>query len=307
MTSAAVVGAALGSTVFFSLATALKHRSAGHAPDAQDLRARQLARFVAATAAHPLWLAGILSDVAGLALQVYALHIGALAVVQPLLITALLISLVLNHWLTHTRMTAREVVWGAVLVAALVGFLLVSGAASPDVTGPPQPVERVPAAVAGIVALVIGGGSVLAARALPRGRGAALMGVTVGLIYAFTAALLKSCSNVMTEHGPVGLVTSWQLYLLLLLGASGLVLSQLTFQAGPLTASLPAIATIDPLVSVALGAGLYDERLRSTPAAVLGEIACLALLSAAAVFLSRVRAARESALPPPQEPALTSS
>lgn len=298
MTSPAVVAAALGSTAFFALATALKHRSAGHAPDAQDLRPGRLGRFIVATAAHPLWLGGLLADVGGLGLQVYALHIGALAVVQPLMITALLFSLCANHWLAGARIPGRELAWGGVLVAALAGFLLVSGATSPATTGAPQPADHLPAALTAAVALVLGAACVFTAQRLPRGRRAALMGVTVGLLYAFTAALIKAGSNVLSAHGSVSLLTGWQLYVLIAVGLTGLVLSQLTFQAGPLAASLPAIATIDPLVSVALGVVVYDERLRSGAAAVVGELACLALLSIAAVFLSRVRAATE----PPTAP-----
>jgi drug/metabolite transporter (DMT)-like permease len=139
---AAVVTVTLCATACTSLSTALKHRSAGQTSHTHRPNLRELVTFVVETTRHPLWLAALVADGVGFGLQVTALHLGALAVVQPLMVTALVFSLVLNHWVAGTRVSAREVSASAVLVAALVGFLLVSGASSPDVTGPPQPADR---------------------------------------------------------------------------------------------------------------------------------------------------------------------
>jgi hypothetical protein len=68
------------------------------------------------------------------------------------------------------------------------------------------------------------------------------------------------------------------------------VLGQLAFQAGPLRASLPAIAIVDPLASIALGVFVYDEHLRPGVAAMTGELACLLVLCAAAIYLGRISA-----------------
>jgi hypothetical protein len=293
----AVLSATLGATAFFSLATALKHRSASHAPEVNGAGRGALARFVLATARHPLWLGGIGADVGGVLLQVVALHLGPLAVVQPLMITALLFSLVLNHKLARTRVSKREVTGGMVLVAALLGFLTVSGASSPRITGPVQPPDHLGAVVIGLVSVVLAGLCVLVARRLPRDASAATLGVAVGLTYASTAALIKSCSDVALSQGWIAVLTSWQLPLLVVAGAAGLLLSQLAFQAGPLRASLPAIATVDPLVSIALGVVVYDEHLRPGVGALTGEVICLLVLCAAAIYLCMMQAVQEAAEP----------
>jgi drug/metabolite transporter (DMT)-like permease len=292
MSVLAVVGASVGATAFFALSTALKHRSARTAPDASGLEPRRLARFVHATARHPLYLGGLVADVVGVSLQVYALHIGALSVVQPLLTTALLFSLVLAHRVAGTRISRRELAWGAVLVVALVGFMLASGTVRASAPAMVQAADRVPAVLAGILAVVLAATCVLTSRRLPSGGAAALMGVAVGTAYACTAALIKSCTNIVAA-GPVALLTSWQPYLLVVAGGIGLLLAQLAFQSGPLTASLPAIATVDPLLSVAIGVWVYDERLNRGPWAVGAEVGFLALMSLAAVMLSRVQAVTE--------------
>lgn len=288
-----VVAVALGSSAFFALATALKHRTAGLTPAVHGAGRGTLGRFLLATARHPLWIGGIGADAGGLALQVTALHIGALSVVQPLMITGLLFSLVLTHKIAGTRVPIREIAGGLLLVAALVGFLAISGASSPRITGPAQAADHRPALVIGLAAAALAGLCILLARQLPRGGAAALLGIAVGLTYACTAALIKSCSDVVLSFGPLALLTSWQLYLLVAAGAVGLVLSQLAFQAGPLRASLPAIATVDPLVSIALGVLVYDEHLRAGLGPITAEVGCLLGLCAAAIYLSRISGAAE--------------
>jgi drug/metabolite transporter (DMT)-like permease len=288
----AVVGASVGATAFFALSTALKHRSARTAPDVSGLAPRRLLRFVGATARHPLYLAALLADGLGLALQVYALHIGALSVVQPLLTTALLFSLVLAHRVAGTRITRRELAWGAVLVVALVGFMLASGTARTGSSAMLQAADRAPAVLAGVMAVTLAATCVLTSRKLPSGGAAALMGIAVGIAYACTAALIKSCTNIVSSGLPA-LATSWQPYVLVVAGGIGMVLAQLAFQAGPLTASLPAIAAVDPLLSVAIGVWVYDERLSRGAWSVAAEVGCLTLMSVSAVLLSRVQAATE--------------
>jgi drug/metabolite transporter (DMT)-like permease len=296
-----VTAAALGATAFYALSTALKHRTAGLTPQVRGAGRGALGRFVLATARHPIWLAAIAADTAGLALQVLALHLGALSVVQLLMITALVFSLVLAHRFARTRMSTKEVVGGVVLVAALLGFLVISGASSPTISGSPQPADHAPAIAIGVTAVVVAVVCVLLARQVPRGLAAALLGTAAGLTYAMTAALIKSSSDVALSHGVlsqgvVALLTGWQLYVLIVAGLVGLVLGQLAFQAGPLRASLPAIAIVDPLVSIAVGVFVYDEHLRPGLAAMTGELACLLVLCAAAIYLGRISADQETGL-----------
>lgn len=293
-----VVPISLGSAAFFSLATALKHRSAGQMPHVEQFRPRELLGFAAATLRHPLWLAGILADVGGFGLQVLALHLGGLIVVQLVLVSAVLFSLVVAHWIAGTRISGRELVLAPVVVVSVVGFLLVSGA----LTATPDRADRLPAVLAAVSILAAVVSFVVASRRFSRRkwgsrRAAALLGVAAGAIYAGTAALIKVCTNVAADHGPLALLTSWQVYALIAAGGSGLFLAQMAFQAGPLAASLPATATTDPLVSVVLGVVVFDEQLRTGAVPVVLSLVCLAALSTAVVLLSRIRATVEHAGP----------
>ena len=141
------------------------------------------------------------------------------------------------------------------------------------------------AAVAGLVLALAC--LLLAHRRRPAADAAALIGVAVGVVYAATAALLKGLTD-RAVLGPLVMLTSWQLYTVVVVGAIGLFLSQLAFQAGPLTASLPAIATVDPLLSIVVGVLVYDEHIHRGPWSGLGLVVLMALLGASVIQLGKV-------------------
>lgn len=285
-----VVVLSLGSALAFAVSTNLKHSSAAQVPDASGLRVGTLARFVAATVSHRLWLAGIVADVIGLALQVVALHLGALAVVQPLLVSGLLFSLLLRRR-RGRRVTGAEIRWSLVLSACLVTFLFLAGANPGTGTGAGDGPDRLPAVVAAVVGVAVAAACLLLAhRRRPAAGAAALIGVAVGMVYAATAALLKGLTD-RAVHGPLVALTSWQLYTVIVVGAVGLLLSQLAFQAGPLTASLPAMATVDPLLSIVVGVMVYDEHIHRGPWSGAGLVVLMLLLGVSVVELGKVDAA----------------
>lgn len=235
----------------------------------------------------PLWVAGLGFDAVGVALQVLALHFGELALVQPLLVSGMLFALVLRRLVVRERFTLRELAWGLVLTACLVGFLFFSGAMSGSTSG--GTADRGAAIVTGVAtAGAIIGCLVLARRGVPAAARAAVLGVAVGAAYAITAALIKSATNVLAASGALSLFTSWQFYAVLLTGVGGQLLAAMSFKAGPLTASLPATATIDPLLSVLIGILIYDEQLHRGPLGGVVLLVLLLLLVAAVIQLGRV-------------------
>lgn len=283
-----VVGLSVTAAVAFAVSTTLKKALASQVPDIRQPRTGGVARFVTATLRHPLWLGATVADITGLALQVTALHLGTLTIVQPLLVSGLLFALLLRHR-TARRIDTREIVWALVLVGCLIGFLSASGAASG--TSSLSTADRLPAAIAGAAGLLTATAClILAQRAVPAAGRAALIGIAVGAIYAATAALIKAATNVLSNSGLGSLLLSWQLYAVLALGAAGLFLAQVAYQAGPLTASLPAMTTVDPLLSVAIGVTVYDEQLHRGPFSGALLLGLLLLLAASVIQLGRLDA-----------------
>lgn len=81
MTLTAVV-LALIAAVLFGLSSVLEQRSTKQVPERGPLSPRLLLDL----ARRPLWITAIGMQIAGNPLQVVALHIGALALVQPVLV-----------------------------------------------------------------------------------------------------------------------------------------------------------------------------------------------------------------------------
>ena len=232
---------------------------------------------------HRLWLAGIACDVVGLTLQIVALHLGALSVVQPLLLTSLIFALIIRGYFEHRPISRRQSVWALVLTVTLGCFVVL--AATPAAVA--ESADRGPAAIAGTLGVILVMICLVLGRRLRNGGWtAAILGTAVGVIYAATAALIKAATDIAARN-PVDLLRSWQLYTVIAVGALGLVLSQLTFQAGPLTASLPATATVDPLLSIVIGVAVYDERIRQGFGTDALLLLLLALLGTAVVQLIR--------------------
>jgi hypothetical protein len=283
-----VVALSVSAALAFAVSTTLKKASASQVPVTPKSGLRGIGGFVRRTVSHPLWLGGVLADLVGLALQITALHLGALALVQPLLVSGLLFALLLRH--RHDRTINRqEAVWSGVLVSCLVAFLAVSGSVSDSAHS--AAADRVPAALATTAGVLTAALCLsIARRAVPAATRAALIGVAVGAVYAGTAALIKATTNVLSQHGLWATLVSWQLLAVVVLGAVGLFLTQLAFRAGPLTASLPAISTVDPLLSVAIGVLVYDEHLRRGPLSGAALLALLLLLALSVVQLGKVEA-----------------
>jgi hypothetical protein len=84
------------------------------------------------------------------------------------------------------------------------------------------------------------------------------------------------------------ILTSWQPYALVLVGLSAVVFSQLAFRAGPLSAGLPVVVTVNPLLSVPIGAVLYGEHVDDSALGIAVECVFLGLLATATVVLVRL-------------------
>lgn len=138
--------------------------------------------------------------------------------------------------------------------------------------------------------LVVAAISALLSRAgSPRHR-ALTLGLATGACFGVLAALVKVVIAELSRGGVLGLVTTWPLYGLAVIGGVGLLLNMSAFQAGPLAASFAALTIVDPLVSIALGVAGFGERLTSTPLAIGLEVLGLAVMSAGVAATARFAA-----------------
>ncbi|MEU1806616.1 DMT family transporter [Streptomyces sp. NPDC019937] len=235
---------------------------------------------------RPYWLAGGAAMVVSAVAQVGALAVGRLSVVQPLLVSELLFTLVVGSLVFHRRPGGRTWLAFVMLAAGLALFLV---AADPS-HGRAMSRNGLWLPTGVVLALVVGA-LVLVARVL-RGAGrAAALGCATAVGFACTAALIKEFTG-RFGGGAAAVFTGWPLYAVCLVGLLSFLMLQVTLRAGTLAASQPALTLGDALVSIALGWVLFGERVE-LGLRLLPEAIGVALMAAGIVGLTRSPALAE--------------
>ena len=73
---------------------------------------------------QPMWLFGAVALIAGFVFQAIALHIGALSIVQPLMVAELVFALLIRRLWFHHRVSGAAW-WSAVITCAGLGLFIV--------------------------------------------------------------------------------------------------------------------------------------------------------------------------------------
>ncbi len=186
-------------------------------------------RFARYLLSNPLWLFGWVALAGAFVFQAWALHIGQMSVVQPLLVTELVFALLLRRFWVHQQI--RAVTWTA--AAATCGTLALFIAVSEPTGG--NAVASSSAWV-GAVAATAGAATVLALCSL-RGspvRRAVLLGSAASVSWALVAAFIKATTDTLTQYGLGGMFTHWPVYALAVAGLAAEYLNQAAFHVGPL-------------------------------------------------------------------------
>jgi drug/metabolite transporter (DMT)-like permease len=238
---------------------------------------------------RPVWLLGIASMIAGFLLQLTALRYGALALVQPILALELLLVFGFMAVAGRRRVRIKRRDWAAA-AAMLAGIAVFLRLASPS--GGRLHAPGVSWLLAALITLAI----VLAAIAVASGLGrqtgasttrrAAWLGAATGIAWGFVAAVIKELSSHLGS-GVGAVLSTWSLYVLVVVGAATMVLASHALAAGPLAASQPGFTVLDPLSAALLGVFLFSEHIRTGPWDLAGEALALGLLVAGASGLSR--------------------
>jgi len=133
----------------------------------------------------------------------------------------------------------------------------------------------------------VGGGCLLVAARNQDLRPLALA-LACGVNYGVAAFSIKL---VTTEFagGPAMVFTNWPIYVFAVAGPAGFILNQDAFQQGTLLAPVQAIiTTADPVISIGLGVLWLGVALRTSPAAIAGQVASLLLMTAGIIVTARV-------------------
>ncbi|WP_460350108.1 DMT family transporter [Actinoallomurus acanthiterrae] len=254
MATAIAVLTALLAACCFGVAAVVQQAAASSIPEAQSLRPR----LIWALAHRPLWLAGISMSVASYFIQGAALAFGSLVLVMPLASTDLLFALPLIAWRRGQRLTSAEVTGAACTAGGVAAFLTVlphtAGAAAPGLW------DWLPLLLvtASLVTVLVSAGL-----HNPGRRRTGMYAAAAGLLFALLDALTKATADLLRNDGLAAL-WHWEPYALLVIGGTGVLLAQSSYQAGSLAISLPLIDTLEPIGAVLIGTLIFQERLASS-------------------------------------------
>lgn len=266
---AVAVVTAFGAAVLLGLGFVIQQRNASEVDEELVLSPKILLRLVR----NPKWLTGIACMVGGQILGAIALGLGGLGLAEPIMGSNLLFALFIVATFYHQRLRWREWLGALLLVGGLSGFII-AGAPAQGTTRhvPPLSWAAMGVAVASTAAILV-----YLAKRHSWAEEAAYLAGGAGVLYGLQDALTKRAFS-LSSHDPLALLTSWPAYLLVAVAIVGMVLAQSAFRSGPLTSSLAPVTAAEPITGIAIGAGMYSEHLRMSPAPLMGEIASLVVM-----------------------------
>lgn len=276
---------AVAASVTFGWSTAAMHNSAFTAPR----HVEGLPSLLRHVVTDRLWLSGMMASLGGLVLHAFALSLGSIVIVQPIIATGLLWSFGFGELLQRRRPPRGMVLWAGLTAAGLAVFFT----SDASTRGRPSPDSSEAAVVLAVGAALVTVGWLIS-RSGTRRRGGLALGGAAGVVFGLIAGTLKATA---ASHGVVDLVTSWPVYVLLLLGAVGFTLNQAAYNRVPLSQSLPILNVVNPVVALVFGYVAYQERPSGTALQETAQALGLVLTLLSVFMLARIEASEFSGHP----------
>ena len=270
MISAVLLAVACAAT--FAVSTSVQHQAAEAAPES----ARGLVQLLAYLIRRPLWLLGQFLATCAFALHGLALHAGALALVQPIVVSGIVWAVPTRAAMSRRMPSAGEV-WAVVVTATgLAGFLVAS---SPSEGGNAGRGLTTVLLALGVVAVAICASAVAEGISNHPRQRAFFLGVTSGVLFGLVAGLLKMSLQTLSEGGVPLLLTTWPVWGLLLAGAGGVLTNQRAYRVAALSASMPVLNIANVLTALTLGFSVFHEVPRHSPGMLVIEVLTLSAVA----------------------------
>jgi drug/metabolite transporter (DMT)-like permease len=259
------VAVTIVSAVLYNVGFVLEKHALGSLP---PVHARRFGHLLASVLSSPLWVAGFISMLGGLGLQVVALSLVSISVVQPVFVSGIVVLLVLSHVSLKERLGRRE--WSAVGVVALsllaISLSLDSNSDHASANGAFGIL-----ALAAIPTMFVAAWlfvSVDRSQTRPTGRlhiRAPMYGVSTGLIYGVAALATKAVAAQVEKYGLMSsiphVLTSAYLYTLVGASLIGLLLFQTALQRCQASVVVPVSNVISSTYLVIVGTFIFGEHL----------------------------------------------
>lgn len=271
---------ALLSAATFAISTSVQHEAAETAPES----ARGALGLVSHLLRRPSWLIGQLVAIVGFTLHALALHYGPIALVQPIVISGIVLAVPARAAISRRLPSARELRAVSLTALGLAAFLV----ASSPTAGVHAHIGVRPVLLTGAGAASALGAGLVARLSVRPVRRAFFLGVASGVLFGMVAGLLKLALQEFADGGVSRALTIWPTWVMVVAGAAGVLTNQLAYRLARLSASMPVLNIVDGLVALAFGYLVFEEVPRASPVFLLIEVGALACVGAGLWLVARL-------------------
>lgn len=236
-------------------------------------------RLASLLAGSPLWIAGGVVAVLGFAFHAAALHIGSLAVVQPVLTLSLPVSVLVSgpgrmrRRRSKRHVSASDWIGIGCLCAGVAVFL---GVGAP-VSGPAR--SRMLLLLATVIAAAIVGLLYLLGRDGSPATHGVLWGSAAAVAFGLAAGLTKAVTADVASGGITKALLAWPTWVLPVAAFGGLILEQAAFAGGTLTSVMMPVTLLNPMTAALLGLFAWHDHFTAGPIAILIAIGLSLILA----------------------------
>ncbi|WP_306231369.1 DMT family transporter [Agrococcus beijingensis] len=272
----AIVGA-----IFLSVGTQFQHRGVGHFEGGDQRGAHLGGTALVKMLRNPAWLIGTLLLGLAVVLQLGALALAPLIVVQPLGAVALVVTAILNSRLAGIKLDHRTI---RAITLCLLGIgIFVTVAAIFAVERPINDRQLLTVLSLLVVALV---GVGIVWWYFRKRANAIFYIIAAGVLYGFVVTLSKVVINriISSQFDWLTIVCAVALLVALLVGSYAV---QLAHASGPPDLVIAGLTVVDPLIAVLIGVTVLGEASATPPWAIIVFAGAGALAVAGVFSLAR--------------------
>lgn len=246
---------ALASAAFLAFGTQRQSSAVQAESGGLNVGTRGMARLLL----NPRWLFGLLLMVIGMGLNVAALAMAPLTVVQPLGAIALVMTTVINS--RDQGITINRATWISIVVCMVGSVAFVMLAVNATHESPVDPLEQWTVIGLLVIVVLIFGSIAYTRRRHPHGAFFYILGA--GVLFGFTAVLVRTIAVAVKHwdvHGNFWVQVPWApLIAVAVAGLMGQYFNQNAYSSGPPELVIAGLTVIDPMVGVAVGIFVLGE------------------------------------------------
>ena len=233
---------------------------------------------------HPRWVLGLALLGVGMVLNIVALTLGTLTVVQPIGAIALVITTIVNSRDQGIRLNRATIVSITACVAGSALFVLMAVSVVRENTHVDPPQELTVVLLLAVVITIFGGALSLFKHRLK----AFFYILGSGVLFGFVAVLTRIISKQIFDPNGLFLLNVQWYSVIAIAGAGGLGswFVQSAYASGPPDLVIAGLTVIDPIVGIAIGIAILGELRDDVPPVVaiaMGGAAILAIVGVIAL------------------------